>query len=60
MAIQIQGLGEFGMSKQAKKFISREIKTLISKKHYAPKRAVAAAFSQARKKGYKVPKARAR
>ncbi len=56
--IKINGLSGLGMSAKAKNFVSRKIRTLIVKEHYSPKRAVAAAFSMAREKGYKVPRPR--
>ena len=44
------------VSKKAKKTISDEIKHLIKDKGYSQSQAVAAAYSVAKKKGFKVPK----
>ena len=43
------------MSLGARKFISKEISTLHTKKGYDLTRATAAAYSEARKKGFKLP-----
>lgn len=43
-------------SKKAGAFISKEVKHLIKDKGYTQKRAIAAAYSVARKKKYKAPK----
>lgn len=57
MSIVIQGLGGLGISPKAQSFIRRKIRVLIRDEGYAPRRAVAAAFAMARKKGYKIPRA---
>lgn len=44
------------MSEEAQKFISKEIEHLIKDKGYKQDRAQAAAYAQAREKGYDVPK----
>ena len=45
-----------GYSKQAREFVSKEIKHHVKDEHMEQDRAVAAAMSEARRKGLKVPK----
>jgi hypothetical protein len=54
--IEIQGLGKLDMSPKARKYIDKKIKILIRDEGYPQKQAVAAAFSMARRRGYKVPR----
>lgn len=51
------GMAGLGMSKQTKTFVAKKIATLIKDEGFGPKRAIAAAYSMARQKGFKVPKA---
>ena len=44
------------ISKEGKGYISKKIKILVEKEHFPQQKAIAAAYSMARKKGFKIPK----